>query len=285
MNLDARIRRPPKTCSGVPPSTRCAASPSSTRHGAAEPWPPWRPCRLRPRHHDRVGLGPGRRRAGARAARTSRGQRGPRRPGGRAGILIRRRRPSGRAGSPPGQGDRWSRALVLGRRIRARVRRPGGQVVALDIADGSVRVLAECDDAQRCFVGVSPDTTHIAFGVDGGLLVRSEDGETMLPLADVSPAPLSTTAPVWSPDGTRLAFSTPKGLWVVDVDGTDLRLLVRSPDVRVMALPPSWSPDGRSLAYLAGTPVREVRPQWEHRRGALLRGHRRREYGQAARAR
>jgi Tol biopolymer transport system component len=131
------------------------------------------------------------------------------------------------------------------------------QVTALDVVDGSVRVLAECDDPQLCFAGVSPDTSHVAFGVEGGLLVRSDQGEQTVPLPGVGPEKLTTTAPVWSPDGSRLAFSTPKGLWVVDVDGSGLRLLARSPDVRVMALPPSWSPDGRSVVYLAGTPVKD----------------------------
>ena len=136
-----------------------------------------------------------------------------------------------------------------------------GGVKAIDVDRGTVRELAVCDDdPSRCFAGVSPDSTQIAFSVAGELVVQSERGETSIPLPGVGPVGGVITAPVWSPDGTRLAFSTPKGLYVVAAAGGGLRLVAPSNDARTLALPPSWSPDGGSLVYLAGAPVRGAEP-------------------------
>ena len=127
---------------------------------------------------------------------------------------------------------------------------PDGDIVAMDVVTGEVRLLGTCPDAGYCPAGVSADTTRIAVSVDGGLALDLPDGTSTLSV----PGPRVGT-PVWSPDGTQLAFSSRAGLHVVEPDGSNLRLVAPAADPRVLALAPSWSPDGGSLVYLAGSPM------------------------------
>lgn len=124
---------------------------------------------------------------------------------------------------------------------------PTGDLVALDVETGDVRILRSCP--TPCLAGASPDTTRTAVASEGEFRISAPGGETTIPLPGLRPGP-----PVWSPDGTRIAFAEPTGLYVVKADGSWLRRYW-DPAPGLLTVPPSWSPDGDYLAYVAAKPV------------------------------
>ena len=136
-----------------------------------------------------------------------------------------------------------------------------GGVKAIDVDRGQSGSSAVCDDdPSRCFAGVSPDSTQIAFSAAGELVVQSERARP----ASRCPGSARLGGSSLPPCGRRMALDwpspRPRGCTSSPAAGGGLRLVAPSNDARTLALPPSWSPDGGSLVYLAGAPVRGAEP-------------------------
>jgi len=119
------------------------------------------------------------------------------------------------------------------------------QVVALDITNGTARVLGPCPD-DFCDFSLSPDGQRLAFHHDQGILIRSLDGADDVVLRTPG---VRAVRPTWSPDGRQIAFAARVGLYVIDTDGGDPQLIYPATNGSKIVLAPSWSPDGTALAF------------------------------------
>jgi WD40 repeat protein len=122
----------------------------------------------------------------------------------------------------------------------------GGQVVMVDVTNGSRHVLGDCL-GEACESSLSPDGQVLAFGGANGVRLRHVDSESV-ELLDAEGVGV-TSSPSWSPDGSQLAFIARDGVYVMASDGSDLRLVHPSTDPAENVTSVSWSPDGSRLAF------------------------------------
>lgn len=123
------------------------------------------------------------------------------------------------------------------------------QIVAIDLLDGSRRVLTEPNPMQiDQHPRWSPDGSQIAFVRNDSLqLIDFASGQ----VRELVPGGLVQDAPAWSPDGRRIAFvefgeTGTEDIHVTEVGSGTSERMVRD---RGYEYGPAWSPDGRSLVF------------------------------------
>lgn len=120
------------------------------------------------------------------------------------------------------------------------------QVVAIDVEDGTTRVLAACDTPDGCRNwDLSPDGRTLAHDVPRSVVLR-DVATGRIRSIDASQG---GSSPHWSPDGHWIAFQARGGLYVVHPDSTHLQLVhPLQPSQYILDL--SWSPDSRAVAFM-----------------------------------
>ncbi len=128
----------------------------------------------------------------------------------------------------------------------------GGSLYAVDVADGSTRLLLKAQVPQQFSDAVfSPDGRTLAFrmaGTDGNfdIAVAAFDGTTLGPPQRLTTEPERDEDPTFSPDGTRIAFNHQRPglgsrLYEVPVDGSSAAQPLLAGAVATVESVPAWS--------------------------------------------